>query len=276
MSVSQSTVETVPPMPAGPIGGAAAWRGPDIAKSRQWLIEFSDQDLAELDRAIKQHVASGRGMDQINPETFALPTLKDKLAGVLDQLLAGCGFVLLRGFSVDAYSVSEAAIGYLGVGSYFGRFGHRMPRVICSATCATSAKISPIRRRVTIRRTARWSITLTVLTSLLCCASRRRSKAAPAVSSVPSHCMMRFWRAGRICGGCCSTTFRRTAGGEVPPGMKPWFDVPVFNWYDGQLTTIYVGQYIRSAQKNFPEARRLSPLEHEAIDFSISSATTHN
>ncbi len=52
-----------------------------------------------------------------------------------------------------------------------------------------------------------------------------------------------------------------------PRGMKPWFDIPVFNWYAGELTTIYVGQYIRSAQHNFPQARRLSALEIEAIDY---------
>src|SRR5690606_7216912 len=55
--------------------------------------------------------------------------------------------------------------------------------------------------------------------------------------------------------------------GEVPPGMQPWFDIPVFNWHAGLLTTIYVGQYIRSAQQNFPEARRLTPKEIEALDY---------
>src|SRR5690606_20127175 len=45
-----------------------------------------------------------------------------------------------------------------------------------------------------------------------------------------------------------------------------WFDIPVFNWHAGQLTTIYVGQYIRSAQQNFPQARRLTAKELEALD----------
>ena len=48
--------------------------------------------------------------------------------------------------------------------------------------------------------------------------------------------------------------------------MKPWVDVPVFDWYAGQLTTTYVGQYIRSAQENFPEARRLVDAEREALE----------
>ena len=54
--------------------------------------------------------------------------------------------------------------------------------------------------------------------------------------------------------------------GEVPPGMLPWFEIPVFNWHAGKLSTIYSGQYIRSAQVNFPEARRLSTVEYAALD----------
>jgi hypothetical protein len=54
--------------------------------------------------------------------------------------------------------------------------------------------------------------------------------------------------------------------GEVPEGMKPWFDMPIFHWHAGRLTCIYVRQYIESAQKLFPEARRLSPAQVEAMD----------
>jgi hypothetical protein len=54
--------------------------------------------------------------------------------------------------------------------------------------------------------------------------------------------------------------------GEIPPGMLPWFEIPVFNWFQGELSTIYSGQYIRSAQANFPEARRLTADESAAID----------
>jgi hypothetical protein len=40
----------------------------------------------------------------------------------------------------------------------------------------------------------------------------------------------------------------------------------VFNWHAGALSTIYSGQYIRSAQVNFPQARRLSAVEQAALD----------
>jgi hypothetical protein len=53
--------------------------------------------------------------------------------------------------------------------------------------------------------------------------------------------------------------------GEVPPGQKPYFEIPVLNWHDGQLTGIYQRQYIDTAQR-FGDAMRLT-LEHiEALN----------
>jgi hypothetical protein len=44
--------------------------------------------------------------------------------------------------------------------------------------------------------------------------------------------------------------------GEVPQGMKPYFEIPVFNWHEGRLTAIYQRQYIDSAQR-FADAPRI-------------------
>jgi hypothetical protein len=54
--------------------------------------------------------------------------------------------------------------------------------------------------------------------------------------------------------------------GEVPEGMQPWFDMPIFHWHAGRLSCIYVRQYIESAQRNFPQAARLTPQQIEAMD----------
>jgi hypothetical protein len=53
--------------------------------------------------------------------------------------------------------------------------------------------------------------------------------------------------------------------GEVPAGMKPYFEIPVFNWHAGLLSAIYQRQYIDSAQR-FPEAPRLTQRHVEALD----------
>ena len=48
--------------------------------------------------------------------------------------------------------------------------------------------------------------------------------------------------------------------------MTPCFDIPVYHWHAGRLTGIYVRQYIESAQRNFPLARRLTEAQSEAMD----------
>jgi hypothetical protein len=53
--------------------------------------------------------------------------------------------------------------------------------------------------------------------------------------------------------------------GEVPAGMKPWFDIPVFSAFDGRLTVFYQRQYFDSAQR-FPDARRLTEDDVRALD----------
>jgi hypothetical protein len=47
--------------------------------------------------------------------------------------------------------------------------------------------------------------------------------------------------------------------------MKPFFEIPVFNWYEGLMSSIYQRQYIDSAQR-FAEAMRLSAQHVDALD----------
>jgi alpha-ketoglutarate-dependent taurine dioxygenase len=54
--------------------------------------------------------------------------------------------------------------------------------------------------------------------------------------------------------------------GEVPAGQKPFFSVPVFNWYSGLLSTIYHRSYIESARR-FPEVPALAPEQIEALNY---------
>lgn len=53
--------------------------------------------------------------------------------------------------------------------------------------------------------------------------------------------------------------------GEQPPGMLPWFEIPVLSWFEQQLTVLYQRQYIDSAAR-FPDAPRLRPDQIEALD----------
>lgn len=265
--MSQAYAELEPPRPSAPIGGPAAWRGPELEKETGWIVHFSPEERDEIDAAVRRHFAEGREMGHISPDTFQLPRLSERLSEALGQVLKGRGFVLLRGFPVEQYSVSEAAVAYLGIGSHFGKFrsqnakGHLLGHVRDIGK-DISEKTT---RYYQTNRELEYHTDSADIVALLCLQTAKAGGASRIVSSVTLHDEMLRRRPDLW--SVLFHAFPTDRRGEIPPDMKPWFDVPVFNWHEGELTTIYVGQYIRSAQENFPQARRLSALEIEAIDY---------
>ena len=48
-------------------------------------------------------------MGDISAATFRLPTRAEKLRILLKQVLHGCGFMMLRGFTVDRYKQHQSS-----------------------------------------------------------------------------------------------------------------------------------------------------------------------
>lgn len=278
MSASVQSVIQASPRPSGPIGGPAAWKGPDMDRSRDWLLHFSEQELAELDTAIRAHFAAGREMGDITEATFQLPTLRHKLAQVLEQVIHGCGFALLRGFDVSRYSTAEAAVAYLGVGAHLGSFrsqnakGHLLGHVRDLGLDIRQ----PTTRYYQTNRELEYHTDSCDIVGLLCLKTSKSGGESRLVSSVTLHDEM--YRRRPDLWEQLFNPFPTDRRGEIPTGMLPWFELPVFNWYQGELSTIYAGQYIRSAQENFPQARRLTALEIEALAYldTLSNDPTLN
>lgn len=255
------------PLSPGPIGGPGAWKGSDLSRSDVWIEHLTDAEIAEIDAAIRAHGANNLSMADISPESFRLPTLGPRLGKLLNEIVEGRGFVLLRGFPVERYSVTEAAVGYLGMGSYIGAFrpsnakGHLLGHVRDLGLDIAN----PTTRYYQTNRELEFHTDSVDIVGLLCLKTAKAGGASRIVSSVTLHDVMHerrpdLWQT-------LFNAYPTDRRGEIPTGMKPWFDVPVFNWFGGKLTTMYVGQYIRSAQTLFPDARRLTALEHEAIDY---------
>jgi hypothetical protein len=249
------------------IAGPSAWYGPELAERRDWIHELDAPALEEIDRAIRQFQKSGLSFADIDKQTFRLPTLAAQLKNILGDLLNGRGFVLIRGFPVDRYSVEETAIAYLGLGAHLGSFrsqnakGHLLGHVR-----DVGADISkPMTRYYQTNRELEYHTDSCDIVGLICLKTSRSGGESRIVSSVTLYNEMMARRPDLATE--LFHSFPTDRRGEVPEGMKPWFDLPVFNWHADQLTTIYVGQYIRSAQENFPEARRLTAAEIEALDY---------
>lgn len=246
--------------------GPAAWLGSELSQNTDWIEVLTPAELEEIDQAIQRFKASGAALGDISTQTFALPLLAPRLARILQDVVHGRGFVLLRGFEVARYSTEETAIAYLGLGAYLGSFrsqnaaGHLLGHVKDTGVDINQ----PTVRFYQTNRALEYHTDSCDIVGLICLKPSRSGGESRIVSSVSVYNQMMRTRPDLV--EQLFHAFPTDRRGEVPEGGLPWFDIPVFNWHAGQLTTIYVGQYIRSAQQNFPQARRLTSKELEALD----------
>jgi hypothetical protein len=253
-------------MPSGPVSGPGVWYGRDLQPRTDWIRQFSAAELAELDAAVRAFKASGAPLAGISPASFALPKLGGALAEILAQMLEGRGFAMLRGFPVERYAREDQAIAYMGIGSYFGKArsqnakGHLLGHV---KDLGLDIRDPAVRYYQTNRKLEYHTDSVDVV-GLLCLKTAKAGGESFIASSMTLYNEILARRPDLL--PALFEPFPTDRRGEVPDGMQPWFDMPVFHQHAGRLTCIYVRQYIESAQKLFPQAARLTRAQVEAMD----------
>src|SRR5262249_890056 len=95
------------PTELAPIGGPAAWRGEEMARSTRWVRAPDQGAVEEIDLALATVRAAGLPWDRTTRQTFPLPTVAAILAEAALELEEGGGLVTLRGLPVERYKPEE-------------------------------------------------------------------------------------------------------------------------------------------------------------------------
>jgi hypothetical protein len=261
-------VSEAPTFPAGlpaRIDGPSAWTGREMAARTDWIETLSPSELDELEQACTPWLSPHADWSELSRERFVLPTLAPRLARVQRELLEGRGFVLLRALPLASWGRRRSAVAFYGLGAHLGRAlsqnaqGHLLGHVRDQGLSSTDphVRIYQTRERQTFHTDS------ADVVGLLCLQPARRGGASALVSSTTLYNELRARRPD-----LAASLFQPVATdrrGEVPPGARPYFEIPVFNWFAGRLSTIYQRQYINSAQR-FPDASRLTARQVEALD----------
>ncbi|KAI1490998.1 TfdA family taurine catabolism dioxygenase TauD [Biscogniauxia mediterranea] len=111
------------------LSGDLVWEGQSIADEYDWTYVLSEDQLAEIDRAVEHFKGLKLPLGALSPETFPLPSLHAELRRLSDELHNGHGFFVLRGLRVDEHSREENVMIYAGVSSHVapvrGRQDHK-------------------------------------------------------------------------------------------------------------------------------------------------------
>lgn len=264
----QAPIAELPP----PIEGGAAWYGPDMANSSEWLYELDGAELAEIDAAMRPLVRREVEIGQMRKEDFPLPRFSKRIGEVTHDLLHGRGFAVMRGLPVNEWTMRESATAYFGIGLHMGNprsqnaMGHVLGHVCDLGRDAVNdptARIYQTKERQTFHTDS------TDVVGLLCLKTAKSGGKSALVSSMTIYNEMYRRRPDLL--KVLFRPFATDRRGEVPEGKKPYFEIPVYNWYEGHLSVIFARRYIESARR-FDDVAPLSDEEVEALDFFESLA----
>jgi Taurine catabolism dioxygenase TauD, TfdA family len=250
------------------IEGPAAWIGADMRRREaEWTYCLSPTEIAEIEQATRDVRARGVEIAEITRDDFPLPTLGPVLDRLRGEVVDGRGFVRLRGMPVEDRPIAESATAYWGIGAYFGTArsqnakGHLLGHVYDLGQ-GLSATNPNIRSYATAER-QKFHIDRCDLVALLCLKRAKSGGQSMLVSSMTLHNVIAERRPDLL--ERLYRPFPVDRRGEVPEGKGPFYEAPVFNEYEGHVSVLYSRLHIGSAQR-FPEARRLTPEDVEALD----------
>jgi len=256
----------IPAVPGQKVSDPADWTRAEIESSDAWLYRLDADDVAELDQVVAALDESGIEIRDIGRHSFRLDGLGAKLAAVKQDVLWGRGFALVRGVPVERYSRRQAAIAFWCLGLQVGdpvsqnAKGHLLGHVQDLGGRSLS---NPANRGYETRETLPFHSDFADVVVLLCLHPARSGGKSLIASSVAIHNEM-LKRRPDLAAALAEPLYRDRRG-EIPDGKDPWYRVPVFNYYQGYLTSFWTPSYIRSAAR-FEELPKMPPALIEALD----------
>jgi hypothetical protein len=256
-------VSTLPPE----VRDRSAWYGPELVRDVDWVERLTEEEVAEVRGAVEQIEKSQLADDlaSLTAEDVPLPRLSPRLRQLLDEVLNGRGFVLIKGLPVESWSEREAEIAFLVIGVQLGALrrqnaeGHLLGHVrdMGRSSDDPNTRIYQTRERQTFHTDS------SDVVGLLCLKAAKEGGLSSLVSSTTIFNEMRRRRPDLL--RVLLEPIETDRRGEVPEGCKPYFNIPVFNYHDGLVSAIYQRQYIESARR-FPEVAPLTDIQIEALD----------
>ena len=172
-----------------PVAGPSAWKGRDIRDGGDWLYQFTETELAEIDSALRAVQAKQLPLEAIGREKFPLPTLGPRLESLVDGVRDGRGFAVLRGLPVANYDDEEVFTIQWGLGRYCGHpisqnsYGDLLGHVYDRGVKMGEGRV----RGYQTSQNLRFHTDRADMTVLLCLRQARRGGTSSLVSSIAIH-----------------------------------------------------------------------------------------
>ena len=109
------------PIIAHHIDHPSAWKSTDFKSNDDFALDLEPRHIKALDAALNQVREAGLGIDDITRANFPLDDIQNFVNQIKHELMDGRGFLMIRGWPLDDYSLEDIGVMYYGFGAHFGK-----------------------------------------------------------------------------------------------------------------------------------------------------------
>ena len=243
-----------------------AWTGEEMDAHRsEWLLEWSADEIEEIEGAVGAVEARGLNLLDIEKDDFPLRVTTERISAVKEDILHGRGFVLIRGLPVERWSDLQSAIAFWGIGLHLGEPCPQNGKnhVLGHVKNLGLDYSDPQTRGYQTNAGLHYHTDLSDIVGLL---SLRASRSGGLSSIASSTAIWNILAARRpdlarvLMQSYCQTRF-----GEIPDGKKPWAEAPIFMPCGDRMIARYVRSSIQKGQ-DLPGVPKMTDMQFEAMD----------
>jgi len=259
-------------VPFQPVIDPAGWLADDMAASDAWLYTFNETEISELRAAIAPFDRDDVDLMAVEAEDFDFPRLGKALKEVRQELLYGRGFILFRGLPVADLGKRGTAVAFWAISRLLsdGVYSqNKRGHVLGHVTDLGESRSNPSQRGPYSSEEIPFHVDCCDIVGLLCLETSISGGESSIVSSVTLHNEMLKRRPDLV--RVLAEPYYRDRRDEVPPGMPPYYSIPIFNYHQGYFSGNVEPTYIGSAHR-FPECGDMTPAQKEALEFSQALA----
>ena len=247
-----------------PIEAPYAWTGAEMQKRTDWLRPFTDDELAEIDVALRGVKRRGLELFDIRKEDFPLPTVAKELAKIAKELETGRGMIMLRGLPLS-YSPDDLRTVYWGLGTHLGTAvsQNHAGELLGIVKDFGGPVVNTTRRGSKTNAHLSFHSDRCDVVGLLCVRKAKSGGESRIVSAAAVHNEILRRRPDLI--DVFYDNWEHSWQGEQPPGSGKTDTRPIFGVRDGYFTGLFSPAYIQFAQE-FPDTPRFTPKQQEALE----------
>ena len=249
----------------GVVGGPAAWRAADVARTSAWRQTLTPSQIAELRQAVDHARGTGRPLGELGADDFPLESLGAEIARWRDAIQDGRGFQVVSGLPVETWSEEEAAVCFWCLGLHMGRPGAQNPQGdLLGHVRDTGANAEdPFVRLYRTASDIAYHCDAADVVGLLCLHAAKAGGASRIVSSVSVYDELVRQRpdlAARL-----YEPFLLDIRNEDRSGALRHLPIPPCRFSAGRLQTFYHSDYFRSVVRH-EDVRAFSDEEQTLLD----------